>query len=199
MKTKSLLLSFALLIGAITLFAQAAGPTVPTLGQPVTFTVVTAAGTPPFTFQWKKDGVVIAAAPNAATFTVAAATLELAGSYTAVVSNSAGSTTTSPAVIAFLPQFTTQPQSQTVAIGGTVTLKAGLIGATSLQWRKNGTAITGATSDTLVLATVLPADAALYTLAATNAAGTAISAAASLSVSLIPPSGSVLIITAIAP
>ncbi len=87
------------------------------------------------------------------------------------------------------PAFSTQPAGQSVAAGGAVTFTVVATGspAPTLQWRRDGTAIANATNATLTLANVTVADAGAYTVLATNAAGTATSAAAQLNVT--PPVG----------
>ena len=61
------------------------------LGAPVTFSVA-ADGTAPLAYQWRRNGVDIAGA-TAASYTIAAVQQALAGQYTVVVSNAAGSVT----------------------------------------------------------------------------------------------------------
>jgi sugar lactone lactonase YvrE len=82
----------------------------------------------------------------------------------------------------FLPTFTEQPRSRALAAGRNVTFTAS--GASDVplafQWRKNGTNIAGATTNTLALNNVQPADAGSYTLVITNAAGAITSNAAAL-------------------
>lgn len=55
-------------------------------------------GTPPFTYEWRKNGTPITGA-HGATYTITSAKLEDAGEYTVVVSNSAGSATSGPATL----------------------------------------------------------------------------------------------------
>ncbi|HVU22636.1 MAG TPA: endo-1,4-beta-xylanase [Opitutus sp.] len=64
----------------------------------------------------------------------------------------------------------TLPQSQAAAVGGNLTLTAAASGnpAPALAWRRNGAAIDGATSATLSLANLQPADAGLYDVLATS-------------------------------
>jgi hypothetical protein len=73
------------------------------------------------------------------------------------------------------PAITTQPSAKSVTVGDTVTFTAAVSGspAPALQWQKNGTPISGATSATLTLTNVQLGDAGNYTLVATNSAGTA--------------------------
>jgi hypothetical protein len=89
--------------------------------------------------------------------------------------------TVAPAVTA--PTFTLQPQGQSISAGSTVVFRAEAEGSPAplYQWRRNGTALAGATRGTLVLRNAGPADAGAYTCVATNAGGTATSAGATLS------------------
>jgi hypothetical protein len=94
-----------------------------TAGATVTFSV-TAAGTAPFGYQWKKDGAVLSGATNA-TYSVAAATSASAGSYTVTVTNIAGSVTSAAAVLTVNPASylsnlsvrTTLESAQIVTVG----------------------------------------------------------------------------------
>ncbi|WP_202796022.1 family 43 glycosylhydrolase [Opitutus terrae] len=78
------------------------------------------------------------------------------------------------------PALTGTPSSQTVAAGGTATLTAAASGvpAPELQWERNGSAVVGANSTVLTLANLAPADAGIYTIDASNFAGSAPSAPA---------------------
>jgi MYXO-CTERM domain-containing protein len=70
-------------------------------GAPLSLSVTATGGS--LAYQWRKDGVNIAAA-NAATLTIAAAALSDAGSYDVVVSNPAGSVTSMVAVAVVRPR-----------------------------------------------------------------------------------------------
>jgi plastocyanin len=160
-----------------------------TVGQTVTFSV-TVDGTAPFSYQWYKGGVSIAGATSAS-YVISSVQLADAGTYYAYIANSAGSTTSDDAVLtvnlsAAVPAFTTQPASQTVTTGTAVTFTAAASGspAPTYQWRKNGTNITGATSASYTIASATTADAGTYTVVATNAAGSATSNNAVLTVNL---------------
>src|SRR5471032_1236395 len=63
-----------------------------------------------------------------------------------------------------VPQITSQPASVTVAAGANLTLSVAATSDTALtyQWRKGGFPIDGATSATLTLLNVQPADAGGY-------------------------------------
>lgn len=76
---------------------QAPGNRTVTAGSDVSLSVV-AGGQPPVTYQWRKDGAMIAGATDA-TLTLGRAVPELAGSYTVVISDPSASITTTPAVL----------------------------------------------------------------------------------------------------
>lgn len=71
------------------------------------------------------------------------------------------------------PEFLGTLTSQTVPAGAAVTFSTTVQGTTpiSLQWYKDGTRLTGATTATLNFSSVLVTDTGTYTLWATNAAG----------------------------
>ena len=73
-------------------------------GAAANFVVVAGSATP-LTYQWRKDGVSIAGATNAS-FSIAAAQLPDAGSYTCVLSNSVGSVTTNTAFLSVASNVT---------------------------------------------------------------------------------------------
>jgi hypothetical protein len=77
-----------------------------------------------------------------------------------------------------------QPTAETACVGQAVTLSAAFSGSSpSLQWRKDGTPIPGATSATYLIASPLLTDSGVYDCVATNACGSATTAGATLSVS----------------
>lgn len=88
------------------------------------------------------------------------------------------------AVTPAAPLFTAQPSSQNLAPGASLTLSAAATGAPapSYQWYKNDVAISGATSATYTIASVVSGDAGSYTVVATNPVGTATSNAAAITV-----------------
>jgi len=158
-----------------------------TAGSTVTFTV-SATGTPPLSYQWRRNGVNLPGATSAS-LVLANVTEAQAGTYTVVVSNAAGSVTSQPATLTVnpalvAPTITVQPQSQTVTAGGTVTFTVSATGTPPLsyQWRRNGVNLPGATSASLVLANVTEAQAGTYTVVVSNAAGSVTSQPATLSV-----------------
>ena len=83
-----------------------------------------------------------------------------------------------------IPAITTQPASQTVNAGASVSLTVIATGspAPTYQWRRNGVLISGATSATLALDNVQPAQAGAYTVTVANSVGIVTSAPATLTV-----------------
>lgn len=146
-----------------------------------TFTVV-ATGGGTLAYQWKRGTTDVGT--NSASITVASAQAGDAGNYTVTVTNPGGSVTSSAATLSvnLKPVITLQPASQAIADGSNVSFSVTATGAVSYQWRKGGTDIAGATATTYTITGARAADAANYTVAVTNAAGTTLSAAATLTV-----------------
>ena len=103
-----------------------------TAGTATSFTVV-ASGTSPFTYVWKKDGTTITGATSA-TYTIASVATGDAGSYTVVVTNSAGSATSNAATLTVTAALTaptvttptaTNITATTATLGGDVTSDGG--------------------------------------------------------------------------
>lgn len=168
-------------------------------GADVTLSV-SATGNPAPTYQWRKDGVAIPGA-TLSSYSLNYVQPGDAGAYTVVVSNAAGQVTSMAAVltvngVATAPLITTQPASQTVIGGASVTFTVGASGTPtpSFQWKKNGTAISGATGDTYGISGVTSNDAGNYTVVATNSSGSTTSDAAVLAV-VVAPSDAVITIT----
>jgi sugar lactone lactonase YvrE len=106
----------------------------------VTFSV-RADGTLPFSYQWFKDGAVIAGA-TAATYCIGGVLGADGGNYYAIVSNQAGSVTSDYATLSVTAApvalgFTSQPSSQSAAAGATVTFSVAACGspAPMCQWQ----------------------------------------------------------------
>jgi alpha-tubulin suppressor-like RCC1 family protein len=75
------------------------------------------------------------------------------------------------------PSITSQPLSQSVALGATVALTPAVSGTAPLgyQWWKDGSLLAGATSSSLTLTNAQITNSGAYYLVATNSAGTAVS------------------------
>src|SRR5258708_10124242 len=109
---------------APTITTQPANHTV-TAGQTATFTVV-AAGTAPLSYQWQKNGVNIAGATSGSYTTPATTTSDSGSTFRVVVTNTAGTATSSAATLTVnpvpvAPTITTQPANHTVTAGQTAT------------------------------------------------------------------------------
>jgi pectate lyase len=155
------------------------------VGANVTLSVV-ATGTAPLAYQWYKDGAFVAGA-TAATLTLNNAQTTQSGSYTVIVSNNVGSTTSDAAAVAVTvapPAIAAQPQSQSVNLGDSVTLAIQATGTAPLsyQWFKNDALVSGATTASLAFASAQASDVGTYTVTVTNSAGSITSAPATLSV-----------------
>ena len=171
------------------LTTQPASQTV-TAGQSATFSV-TASGTAPLAYQWRKNGSAIPGATGASYTTAATVASDSGSLFTVVVSNSAGSVTSSPATLTVrsAPRITTQPASQTVAAGQSATFSVTATGTAPItyQWRKNGVAIAGATAASYTTpATSFADNGAGFDVVLVNAVGTATSSSAAMTV-LSPP------------
>jgi hypothetical protein len=151
---------------------------------------VTATGAATLRYQWKKDGTNISGATQS-TFSLATVQAADAGAYHVVVSNDVDTVTSSSArltVTAAPIVFTEQPRSGTVAVGGAYTLTAVATGTAPItyQWRKDNAAIAGATLDQLALTNIQLGAAGSYSVTASNAAGSATSTSATVTVIAAP-------------
>lgn len=175
------------------------------VGESVVFDVEVAGVSSP-TYQWRRDGNIIAGA-TAARFTLPSAQLSDAGVYTLTITEGANTASTigsrltvfaAPTNIA--PTITTSPTSQTAASGGSVTFSVTATGtpAPSYQWRRNttpigngptssGSSIAGANGPVLTISNLSQADAGSYSVTVANIAGSTTSSAASLTVTAPPP------------
>lgn len=174
-------------------------PTAPTItNQPQSATVtagatatfnVTAGGTSPFSYQWKKGGADIAGATAASYTTPATTTSDNNSSFTVTVSNSVGSVTSNAAILTVnapsAPTITTQPANQSVNAGQTATFSvvAGGTGPFTYQWTKGGVNVSGATSTSYTTpATTIADNNSVFAVKVSNASGTTTSNNAVLSV-----------------
>jgi hypothetical protein len=140
-------------------------------------------GTSP-NLQWYKNSSAITNATSA-TLTLTNVQDADAANYSVILNNAAGSVTSSviSLIVIDAPVITNQPVSLTNNAGTTAIFMVGYTGTSpSLQWYKGSSAIGGATSATLTLSNVMTADAANYTIALTNAAGSVTSSIVSLMV-----------------
>lgn len=159
----------------------------------VAFFTVGVSSYPNPTYQWKKNGVDLANGGNilgaqSQTLSINNVATADGATYSVTVSNPAGSVTSNDVVLTTngtpsfngAPAFVSQPPATTVTtVGAIVQLAVNVSGdpTPSLQWRKNGVnltnggIVTGATSSVLTLSGVTAADAANYSVVATNSLG----------------------------
>jgi Tol biopolymer transport system component len=145
-------------------------------------------GTGPFSFQWRRDGANVAGATSAVlTFNTVA--LPNAGIFSVVVTNSAGSVTSSNAVldvsaasVPTAPAITSEPSTLIVPYRGSGVVAVGATGSgpLSYQWSKDGAPLTGATLPVLDFNIVAEQDVGTYTVTITNGVGSVTSQAASI-------------------
>ena len=189
----TLTVTLAAVAPAIT--TQPAAQTV-TEGQTATFSV-TATGTAPLTYQWKKDGTAISGATSSTYTTPATSNADNAAVFTVVVSNSAGTTVTSSnatltVTAAVPPAITVQPAALTITAGQTATFSVTATGTGTLsyQWKKNGTNITGGTGATTSTYTTpdmgYAGNGAEYSVVVSNGTGSITSSTATLTVTTSP-------------
>ncbi|MEI6713971.1 MAG: SUMF1/EgtB/PvdO family nonheme iron enzyme, partial [Verrucomicrobiota bacterium] len=131
-------------------------------GGSVTY-AANASGTGPFTYQWRLGTTPISGA-NGATFTITSSHLGDVGLYTCVITGPGGSVTTEPFESPL--RITTQPQAQLFALGGSLNLSVGAVGAGSLtyQWYKDASPLPGETNATYSKAVAVTEDKGLYSV-----------------------------------
>ncbi len=162
------------------------------LGQPVLLRVSVTYGTPPFTYQWRKNGASISGATSAS-YAIAAATAGDAGTYGVIVNDATGSTSSSNVDLVInppaAPVVTLSPANRTITQGQSTNFTVYATGSypRTYQWYKDGTAILDGTASTYGLQAVALADAGSYSVTITNSYGSASSAAATLTVTPASP------------
>jgi len=150
---------------------------------------VTATGTPPPTYQWRKDSMNISGA-TAATFSIASAAAGDAGSYDVIVTNICTSLISAAAVVEVREPVSidVQPIAATVCSGQAVALAVSASGTPPLtyQWKRNNTDIGGATSATYAISSAAAANNGTYAVVVTNSCTSVTSQSATLTVKLPP-------------
>ena len=135
---------------APTITAQPANQTV-TAGQTATFTVV-ATGTVPLSYQWQKNGASIAGATAASYTTPVTTTADSGANFAVVVSNTAGTVTSSAATLTVNVPDTTPPTVSVTApaasatVSGTISVSANAsdnVGVASVQFQLDGANLGG--------------------------------------------------------
>jgi hypothetical protein len=167
-------------------------------GQRATFSV-SASGSAPLSYQWRKNGAAIAAATSASYTTPPETAADNGASFAVLVSDAAGSVTSRAANLTVNapppappppPTILTQPANQGVLSGQSATFSVSASGSAPLsyQWRKNGTAISGANAASYTTPAETSSDnGALFAVIVTNPAGSVTSRNALLTVSASVP------------
>jgi len=155
------------------------------VGSDVTLTV-SASGTAPLSYQWKKNGAVLGNSGSHVTgastpsLTLTGLTLTDAGSYVVVVKNNYGSATSAVAVVTVVPppSITSQPPATTNIGQGqmlSLTVGAGGTGPFTYQWTSNrvnltdGGNVSGSATSNLVINPAVAADSGSYAVMLANA------------------------------
>ena len=135
-------------------------------GDTVEFSV-TATGEGTLTYQWYKDGVAIAGATGSS-LTLAGVQIRDVASYTVAVTNAYGTVSSAPATLTGaspVPVITLQPPLHlTTTAGSALSLAVAAMGPGEItyQWRKESSAIPGATGANFALPTATMSDAGTY-------------------------------------
>lgn len=142
----------------------------PGTGKPAEFTVIaTTSLVTGITYQWKKNGVVIAGAITPI-YNILAVVATDAGAYQVDVTDISGTVSSS---ISYLNvAISAQPvTAQTLAAANTCILSVTASNTTGYQWQKDGTDISGATAATYTINSITPTNNGTYTVKVINTAG----------------------------
>ena len=149
---------------------------------------VEASGAAPLTYQWRKDAVPVSGATTASLALNAAKAADQ-GAYSVVVTNAQSSATSAAAAIsvvpaAIAPTFSRAPSAQSATAGTDVTFSVVVAGTApfTYQWLRGGQALAGEIGATLTLRSVQKTNEGAYSVAVSNAGGTASSPAAALTI-----------------
>ncbi len=146
-------------------------------------------GTPTPAIQWRFNNTPIPDATNA-TLLLTSVQSTNAGTYDALVSNTAGTNRSTAATLTVNvpPNITSDPASQNVNAGATVIFGVTATGTAPLlyQWQYNGLNLGGSVTNTLTLLNVQPTNAGDYSVIVGNAANTITSRVATLTINVRP-------------
>ena len=154
----------------------------------MTFSVAVSTTTS-LSFQWRKNGSSIPGATSSS-YTITNVQTTDQATYFVNVTNAGGSVTSSNATLTILglPVIMAQPSSQSVVLGGNVSLSVTATSTVpiSYQWNFNNTPLSNATNSTLVLTSVQTNQAGIYSVVLVNSYGTTTSSNATLTVLTLP-------------
>ncbi|MGI8890235.1 MAG: immunoglobulin domain-containing protein [Chthoniobacterales bacterium] len=167
---------------------QPANKTV-SVGETTKFTV-TATGTAPLSYQWRKNADEISGATNSSYTIPPAIAADNGAWFSVVVTNPGGSVTSKSRTLTVNPEtmppsITSQPVNKSVNLGQTAKFAVTAAGSTPLtyQWSQNGSAITGATKRTYTTPSTTAADnGSQFAVSVTNSVGSVMSNSVTLTV-----------------
>lgn len=154
-------------------------------------------GTPPFTYEWQKDGAPLSDSGGIVGAQTTALTLggvfgSDSGLYRVVVSNVFGSVTSNPAMLTVLdPVIASSPSPQVLRPGDVLSLHVTAVGTAPLayRWFFNGAPLAGEPAATLLIPNVQLTNAGSYEVVISNALGSIRSWPASVLVHASPADG----------
>ena len=153
-------------------------------GQTVVL-AVSATGSQPMTYAWKRDGALIDGRTGASLTLQDIAGTD-AGVYSVVIRNSAGLTESAGVTVSVVQSVSiaSQPEAATVVLGGSTLFQVAATGTEpiSYQWSQDGAAIADATDSTLTLTSIEATGGGEYKVTVSNAAGSVTSDTVTLSV-----------------
>ncbi len=187
-KTSSTLLTVTASVVAPTITTQPINQSV-TEGQAATFSV-TASGTAPLTYQWRKNGANVVGANASSYITPVTVMADNGATFSVVVSNASGNVTSADATLTVTaspvaPTITTQPTNKSVTEGQVATFSVTASGTApmSYQWRKNGANVVGANASSYTTpVTVMADNGATFSVVVSNTSGNVTSNEATLTV-----------------
>jgi uncharacterized repeat protein (TIGR03803 family) len=180
-------------------------------GMTASFTVGTASNALQY-YQWQFDNGIYQtnltdggsiSGSSAATLTVSNVSPANVGAYSVVVTNAAGSATSTVAflsIVPWRPVITVQPASQTILPGAATTFTVAAVGTQPFTylWQQNGTSLTdggsilGSATSTLTVTNATAASVGTYSVVVSNGLGSATSAGAVLAFIPVTAPGAVL-------
>jgi hypothetical protein len=144
-------------------------------GQTASFNVNVTAGSQPITYQWMKNGAAIPGA-TFGSLGINRVALTDAGTYTAVITNAAGSVTSNGAVLTVTPAappvIAQQPVGGTIPFYDRLSLNALYTGTQplTLEWKRDDRVVSTGRGDYSV-SNATPTDSGVYVLMISNIAG----------------------------
>lgn len=158
------------------------------MGEPVSLTVA-ATGTGTLSYQWRKNGINVSGATAAAYNMIALSPLDT-GTYTVRVTDSCNIPVTSASVYVSIstgPSMSNVSPSTTVCRGSSITLSATVTGNGTIthQWRKNGSAVSGANSSSYAINNFSASDTGNYVLVSNDNCGQTISSTVNVSLLIV--------------